>query len=84
MSLLIVQHFDFKQNFFNRVSQKAKDLERIGLARCRISEVHGSIKLAKVFSNLVELDLEENLLCSWSQIFDVLNAFTKLKILNVR
>lgn len=74
----MIQTIDF------RVDQKANDLDRIGLARCRVSDVSSSVKLAATFKNLRELDLEENLLGSWSQIFSLLNELKNLKILIVR
>lgn len=76
-------HFNLIKKYF-RVDQKASDLIRIGLAGCKISEVNGSSKLSLKFPSLVELDLDENLLSVWSQIFTVLSELKNLKIFNVR
>ena len=56
----------------------------VNLANCKISSLNGIETMNAQFPHLTELDLECNLLNSWSQVFQVLDTFKNLKIINIR
>ena len=56
----------------------------VNLAHCKISSLDGLDTMNAQFPHLTELDLECNLLNSWSQVFKILDTFKKIKIINIR
>jgi hypothetical protein len=71
---ILYNNFDVRENI---------KLNCINLSYNTVSSVSTISKLTQMFPLISELDLENNLLNSWSQIFTVLNELKNIKILNV-
>ncbi len=56
----------------------------VNLAYCKVSSLSNLDFFAENFPFMSELDLEGNLIDSWSFIFTILNNLKSIKIINVR
>lgn len=58
-------------------------IHAISLAENKISSLSTSSRLNETFPRLTEIDLGDNLISSWSEVFQLLDAVKNLRILNV-
>lgn len=61
-----------------------KGLECISLSDSNVSSIETIEVLSEKFPNVKELDLDKNLLNSWSQIFTILKHLKQIKTINLR
>jgi hypothetical protein len=59
-------------------------LTAICIAQSKISDLSTLHKINETFKHLREIDLEDNLLSSWNDIFNVLDQIKNLRIINIR
>ncbi|CAF0886026.1 unnamed protein product [Brachionus calyciflorus] len=72
---LLYNNFDAKE--------RGMKINCISIAQSKISSTHGVDKINEHFPKLIEIELEDNLFYSWSQIFDILDQVKTLKIINI-
>jgi hypothetical protein len=53
------------------------------VAQSKVAHLTTLDKIKETFPDLKEIDLEENLFCSWEQIFQVLDELKRLYLINV-
>ena len=68
---------------YNNFDKNQIMLNCVNLASCKISQLGPLDFFKQKCPHMKELDLEGNLLTSWSQIFDVLSHLKDLKLINV-
>ena len=66
------------------MNERKIQLSCVSLANYKISSIDGLGHLAGTFPQIRELELESNLLNSWSQIFQILSSMENLRLINVR
>ena len=67
-----------------RINNQKSMIKCVNLAYCKISRL-GSLDFFNTsFPFMNELDIESNLLDSWSTIFQLLGQLKQIKILNIR
>lgn len=59
-------------------------LRTLNLREMEIADISGGPEVAKLCPNIEFLDVAENLICSWKDIFEFSKHFSKLKSSDIR
>jgi hypothetical protein len=67
---------------YSSLSQNIR-LDAISVAQSKIANLTTLPKVSEMFTNLKEIDLEDNLFGSWEDIFKILDELKHLRLINV-